>query len=408
MPELVIRNGVVDGERRDILCRDGLVAMVEPPGSIVTTDAEVIDANGFVVVGAAAEPHAHLDKVLTADAVPNPGGDLFGAISAWRETYGDRNEREITHRAEQVIRRSIAAGITAIRTHVDCGPGIELRAIEALIALRERWAPLIDIEICALVAPQTLGEGQGAAYARLRDAITLGVDLVGGVPYAEASPRAATAGLLEQAAGAGLGVDFHTDETLDPTVLSLVDLAELAIDFPFPVAASHCCSLAMQDPARQADVAAMVADAGVHVVALPQTNLFLQARGHAQAPVRGITAIGALRAAGATVSAGADNVQDPFNTMGRVDPCEIASLLVTAGHVDAGDSWSLVAGAARATLGLGPAGPVVGAMADLVALRGDTLRGAVADGAAERIVIRRGAVVSRTSVDIASNHPLLA
>ena len=31
------------------------------------------------------EPHAHLDKALTADLVPNPGGDLRGAIDSWIE-----------------------------------------------------------------------------------------------------------------------------------------------------------------------------------------------------------------------------------------------------------------------------------------------------------------------------------
>jgi cytosine deaminase len=295
-----------------------------------------------------------------------------------------------------------------VRTHVDCGPDIELRAVEALLDLRSRWASLIDIQVCALVAPPTLGEHRAAAFARLDAAIELGIDQVGGVPYAEVDPRAATIGLLEKAAAAGIGVDFHTDETLDPDVLSLVDLAELADDFPHPVTASHCCSLSVQDPARQAEVAAMVAEAGVAVVTLPQTNLFLQSRDRSTSPPRGLTAVAALRDAGATLAAGGDNVQDPFNTMGRVDPCEIASLMVTAGHVDAGDAWSMVADAGRQTLGLDAAGPSVGAAADLVALRGDTVRGAVADGCAERIVIRRGAVIARLAVDISTNQALLA
>ena len=65
---------------------------------------------------------------------------------------------------------------------------------------------------------------------------------------------------------------------------------------------------------------------------LPQTNLFLQGRDHPVAMPRGLTAIAALREAGALVAAGADNVQDPFNLVGRSDPLETAALLVMAGH----------------------------------------------------------------------------
>jgi len=35
---------------------------------------------GYLLLPAPAEPHAHLDKALTADLVPNPAGDLMGAI----------------------------------------------------------------------------------------------------------------------------------------------------------------------------------------------------------------------------------------------------------------------------------------------------------------------------------------
>ena len=407
MVDLMIRGALVDDVACDVACADGVVVSVDPVGQATAQADEVVDGSGFVLVTAPAEPHAHLDKVLTADSVPNPSGDLYGAITAWRASYGARDHADITNRAEAVLRRMVLAGYTAVRTHVDCGPDIELRAVEALLELRSRWGDLIDIQVCALVAPPTLGADRAAAFERLDAAIDMGIDQVGGVPYAEEDPRAATVGLMERAAAGGIGVDFHTDETLDPAVLSLVDLIELAADFDHPVTASHCCSLAMQEPSRQAEVAAMAADADVGVVTLPQTNLFLQSRDRPAAPPRGLTAVAALRDAGAPLAAGGDNVQDPFNTMGRVDPCEIASLMVTAGHVDADDAWSMVADQARSVMGIGAAGPTVGASADLVALRGATVRGAVADGAVERIVIRRGAVVARSSVDIATNHRLL-
>ena len=155
----------------------------------------------------------------------------------------------------------------------------------------------------------------------------MGADLVGGCPHLEADGRRDAAEvLLDVAADHEVGVDLHTDETLDPTVDGLAELAELVVKtgFPFPVTASHCVSLGMQPLDRQREIAEAVAAAGIAVVALPATNLYLQGRDHQQAMPRGLTAVKALRAAGVVVAAGADNLQDPFNPMGRACPFETA------------------------------------------------------------------------------------
>ena len=87
------------------------------------------------------------------------------------------------------------------------------------------------------------------------------------------------------------GVDLHTDETLDPAVRGLVDLAELvSAGFDHQVTASHCVSLGMQPADEQRAIAEAVAAAGIGVIALPHTNLFLQGRGRHPMP-RGLTAV---------------------------------------------------------------------------------------------------------------------
>ena len=50
----------------------------------------------------------------------------------------------------------------------------------------------------------------------------------------------------------------------------------------------------------------------------------------------------------AYLAAGADNLQDPFNLVGRGDCLETASLMVMAGHLLPDDAYHCVAGAARA------------------------------------------------------------
>ena len=41
---------------------------------------QLTPANGWLVLPAFAEPHAHLDKAFLAERIENPTGDLMGAI----------------------------------------------------------------------------------------------------------------------------------------------------------------------------------------------------------------------------------------------------------------------------------------------------------------------------------------
>ena len=144
----------------------------------------------------------------------------------------------------------------------------------------------------------------------------------------------------------------------------------------------------------QAAVAAEVAAAGVSVITLPQTNLFLQGRDDPVGTPRGLTAVDALLDAGAVVAAGADNVQDPFNLVGRSDPLETAALMVMAGHRLPDDAYDMVSNTARRVMGLAPVGFEPGDPADMVAIDAPSVRGAVADAPMSRRVYRRGRLVA--------------
>jgi cytosine deaminase len=149
----------------------------------------------------------------------------------------------------------------------------------------------------------------------------------------------------------------------------------------------------MQTDARQREIAERTAAAGVGIVALPHTNLYLQGRGHAPMP-RGLTAVAALRAAGAHVAAGADNVQDPFNPLGRLDPFETAGLMVLTSHLRPEDAWATVTTDAAAVTGFASASLDVGSPADLLAVGAATLREAVAWGPPGRLVWHGGRRIS--------------
>ena len=105
---------------------------------------------------------------------------------------------------------------------------------------------------------------------------------------------------------------------------------------------------------------------------------------------RGLTAVDALVRAGANVAAGADNLQDPFNPLGRACPFETAGLMILTAHLLPADAWHTVSTAAARTLGLPAAGLSVGAPAHMVAVAASSLREAIAWGPRERTTWRFG------------------
>jgi cytosine/creatinine deaminase len=338
---------------------------------------------GYLLLPAFAEPHAHLDKAFLAERVDNPTGDLMGAILAMERARDSITLDDTIERAERAARLLAANGCTAIRTHVDLTLTGRLTSVAALIEVRERLRGLVEIQVAALCAWPSIGDIGAEQRALVREAIDLGIDVVGGCPHLETDPAAANDSLLTLAGEAGLPIDLHTDETLNPEMLALEDLAERVVDsgFPHRVTASHCVSLALQSACRQQEVAEKVAAAGISVIALPHTNLFLQGRDSQVCMPRGVTAVKALRAAGVNVAAGADNLQDPFNPVGRGDPLETAGLMIMTAHVLPADALDMVSTAARTAMGLGPSD-------DHVAVRACSIREAIAFGPADRHVIR--------------------
>lgn len=396
MSELLLRNGLAaDGTTIDVLCVDGIVTAVGSGSSESASDgAAVVDLDGRLVLAAAAEPHAHLDKAFLAERIENPTGDLMGAITAMQQNRHLLTVEDIVERATRAALVMLANGVTAIRTHADLSVEHGMKSIEALLAVRDALADRIDIQVVALCGWPLTGAGGDPVRGLLADAIAAGVDLVGGCPHLDDDPAAANEILLAIAADAGLPIDLHTDETLNPQMLALEDLAErvTASGFPHPVTASHCVSLGVQPVEVQERVAAKVAAAGISVVALPHTNLFLQGRDHQAAMPRGLTAVRALRSAGVVVAAGADNLQDPFNPVGRADPFETAGLMIMTTHLLPGDAYAACSSESRRAMALPAAGPVVGAAADLVAVRAATVRDAIAWAPGDRVVVRNGRV----------------
>jgi cytosine/creatinine deaminase len=407
-PLLLRRMRLAIGGVADVLLADGKIAAVGgyPVGQ--PAPAEVLDLRGYLLLPSLAEPHVHLDKAFTAAGIGNPDGSLRGVTGAWAAARPGLSAAGITCRAWKAVTRYLTHGTTAFRAHVDVGGEVGLWAVHALLDVRSGLAAAADIEIVAQASGPVTGRAGATNRSLLRDAMAAGADLVGGAPALDDDPRGAVDALAAIAADAATGLDLHVDETTDPvagTLPRLITIAEAG--FGYPITASHVVSLGVQAPERRRAAAQSLAHAGIGVVTLPQTGLFLQGRGMGAAAPRGLTAVPELLDAGVRLAAGGGNLQDPVNPMGRADPLETASLLVVGAHLTPAEAFAAVTSAARHIMRLPDVTILPGAPADLVAVRAADLGGAVASGTPDRIVLRGGQVVARTwvSSELAVEEP---
>jgi cytosine deaminase len=365
------------------------------PSLVAAAGEMVVDGGGGLLTESLVETHAHLDKAYLADVIPNPTGDLTGAITAMIAHRHVMTVENTIERAERAVRTMVRNGVTTIRTHADVTGENGLTSVEALLEVQGRTSDIVELQIVALLGWPVTGT-RGEAHRRLaREAIGMGVDLVGGCPHLDDDATMANVELVNLAGELGVPLDLHADEHTDAHRTTLQNLAERVIStgFEHGVTASHCVSLGMQDVDTQRATAEKLSEAGVGVVALPQTNLFLQGRDMQSAMPRGLTAVKHLREAGVRVAAGSDNLQDPFNPIGRGDPLDAAGLMILAAHLLPEDALASVTSMAREVVGAPRAGPVIGAVADLMVTPVSGMRQLVATCPPRSLVVRRGRVV---------------
>ncbi len=338
-----LRNATLaDGARVDVRIEGDTVLGVSPSTtagisstsgvSTGSTDG-VLDLDGFVLLTAPAEPHAHLDKALSWDEISPPMGDLPRAIESWHAYSDVMTTASIADRARTQALAMLRNGTTAIRSHVDLLPGRDpLRCVHAMLRVRDELRDLLDLELVTLCKDDM-------PDAVIEEALDLGIDLVGGAPHLAADPMGEVRRQLAIAERRGVGVDLHTDEALDgePTIL---EFARIVRDWTVNVSAGHCVRLGTLEPHELDEVITEVLASDLGIISLPITNLYLQGWEHPVSTPRGLTALRALLDAGVRVAAGADNVRDPFNPVGRSDALETASLLVTAGHLTLDEAYA--------------------------------------------------------------------
>ncbi|GAA2409984.1 hydrolase [Streptomyces glaucosporus] len=374
---------LADGRTVDVRIGGGRIEAVgaaggvpPPPASRPPSRTVRVDLTGYLLLPAPAEPHAHYDTALTADPGHAPPPDA---------SRGPCDPRRVQRRAAEAALLQLSHGATALRTHVRVGDAAGLRVLDAVLRARRALRGLADLGVVAVPGVLT-GTAGTDGLAVLREAVEMGAEAVGGRPDLDPDPAGHLEAVLAVAAEYGRAVDLHVRGG-EPA--RLARFAALAGGLPAGVVIGPCDGLARLPHRVAARTAEALAASGITVVCLPQG-------GCGMLRVRHTTPVRLLEAAGVRVAAGGGALRDTANPVGRGDPLEAAHLLVSRDRARPEAAYEAVSTRARQALGLPPARIEAGSPAELLAVRGDTLAGALSL-AYSRLVVHRGRVVARTS-----------
>lgn len=407
MFDLIVRNAnLPDGrEKQDILVKDGKIADILPSHQAADAKAaQEIDAQDQLVTPPFVDPHFHMDATLSL-GLPrmNTSGTLLEGIALWGELKPMLTREAMVERALRYCDLAVSQGLLAIRSHVDVSDPRLLTA-EAMIEVREKVAPYIDLQLVAF--PQDGYYRSPGAVDLVNRSLDMGLDVVGGIPHFErtmADGAASLEALCRIAAERGLPVDIHCDESDDPMSRHVETLAAETMRFGLQgrVSGSHLTSMHSMDNYYVSKLIPLMAEAQMNAIPNPLINITLQGRADTYPKRRGMTRVPELMAAGINVSFGHDCVMDPWYSMGSGDMLEVGHMALHVAQMTSIEGKKQIFDAitvnSAKTLGLKDYGLAKGCNADFVVLQArDTLE-ALRLKANRLTVVRRGKILAETA-----------
>ncbi len=375
------------GPATDLLIRGGRIAAL---GSTPESEGtERIDGAGAILLPGLVECHTHLDKsLLGMDWYRNEGrsslADIIENERAMRRKLGIDPERQ----ASRQIVASLALGTTHIRSHVDVDTDQGLAAVEGVLAAREAYRAVMDVEL--VVFPQSGLLVRPGTHELMEAALKLGAEVVGGLDPAgfDRDPKGHLDAVFGLAERHGKAVDIHLHEPGELGAFSTELIVErtLALGMQGRVTISHAFCLGMPESDRVAYLVELLAGAQIHIATT----------GPAAWPAPPVKQ---LRQAGVTVAAGSDGLRDLWSPYGNGDMLERAMLIALRNDFRSDEDLELAleactSGGAK-VMGLADYGLEVGCRADLVLAPGKTPADLVVSRPARRLVLKAGRIVAR-------------
>lgn len=369
--DLVLRNARVHGfdDLIDIAVTDGIVTALEP--KIVCEAVSEKDLGGKMAFAGFVDSHVHLDKACILDRCSICAGTLQEAVRETAVAKSGFTEDDVYARAASVVEKAILHGTNKMRTFVEVDPRAGLRSFNAICRIKADYAFALDIQICAFAQDGLTQEPE--TLALLDRALSDGADLVGGCPYTDPDPVQHIGLIFDMAEKHGVDVDFHLDFDLDPTASNLpaVISETVARGYQGRVAVGHMTKLSAMPRDQLQQLISDLHAAGIALVTLPSTDLFLMGREHDHNVPRGVAPAHLFAQAGVTAAIATNNVLNPFTPYGDASLSRMANLYANVMQLSREDElntvFSMVSDAPARILQL-PYGLKLGGPADIVAL----------------------------------------
>ena len=324
--DMIIRNAVLRSDPKakvDLAIKDGKIAKIGMRIQGITSSE--LDAGGNLVTESFVNTHLHLCKVYTLMRMDEAalkdyhGADMGKAMTAIelaakvKEQY---DEKWIIKNVRKACALAGRYGCTHIRAFADVDSKGKLEGLKALIRAREEFKGVVDIQVVAFAQDGLVREP--GAEELMRQAMELGADVVGGIPWIEYTD----ADIAEH-----VRICFQLAKQYDKPVSMLVDdagdnglrslevmaLETIRTGWQGRSLAHHARAMSMYPKPYLQKLAAILKKAEMGVVSDPHT-------GPLHARVRELLEEGVL------VCLGQDDISDAYYPYGRNNMLEVAFL----------------------------------------------------------------------------------
>jgi cytosine/creatinine deaminase len=399
--DLVVRNARLrNGEVIDIAVGDGKYAALKP--DLHEAGKTEIRADGRLTTESFVIAQLHLDKVLTGDWLDAEvkseylQGSMGGAMTTIERAAAVKLryvEDDILQRIRAALEMALAAGAMHIRAFIDVDNKAQLKAIRAAIRAREEWRGLVDLQVVAF--PQDGLIREPGAEDLIRQAMKLGADLVGGIPWIELTDddmRRHVDIAFAIAQETDRDVAMLVDDAGDPDLRTTEYFAKKAIECNWTgrVSACHSRAMGLYNEVYHRKVVALLKQARMGMVTNPHTG-----------PLH--VRVEDLAKQGVALALGGESVNDAYYPFGRCNMLEVAFVcahtlwMMSPAHQAL--LYDMITVNPAEIIGLPHHRLALGNPANFVILQEKSLREALTTHADPRFVVRDGQVRCEATIN---------
>jgi len=394
--DLLIRNARLRSRQGsvEIGIERGRVRRIAP--AIDEHASRVIDAEGNLVTESFVNPHLHLDKVYTLAKLDERsleayhGSEMGAAMTAIEQASRVKQEYDeswILPNVRRALRLAARFGNTHIRAFADVDSKAKLTGVRALLEAKREFEGVVDLQIVAF--PQDGVVREPGATELVAQAMELGADVVGGIPwieYTEADEQRHIDDMFEIARAFDADLSMLVDDAGDAGLRTLEMFAVKAISEGWQgrCLAHHARAMSLYPEPYFRKLAALLRRAEMGVISDPHT-------GPLHARVKELLAEGVL------VALGQDDIADAYYPFGQNNMLEVGFLsahmlwMTTVGELER--IYDLITVDAARSMNLPDFRLEEGAPAHLVVLEGSSVYEALWAHREPRAVISHGRLV---------------